>query len=406
MSLWAEFLDWVLPPVFAGYVAAVAVYLALQTYFAAAQTGRRRRIRQQSPADPPPPSVDVIVPCFNESPETLEACLESLSRQDYPGRLTVYVVDDGSPNREALAPVYQRYREDFGYRILVLPENVGKRFAQSKAIRGSDGDVIVAVDSDTMIAPDGVRRLARALDPPDVGAVMGEMLAANRAAGWLTRLIDLRYWYACNQERAAQSYFGAVLCCSGPFSAYRRESFEKVLEEYLDQTFLGRPSTYGEDRYLTNLILRTGNRTVYEPEAKALTMAPERMRPFLRQQLRWNRCTYRDSLNIARHLPSLGGYLVFDAFIQVFAPALLGLSALLILLQGLSAGPAAVTGYLLTLGLVAAGYCAYGVYRTRNARFALFAVYGVLHVALLIPNRVWAMLTISDDRWGRRGADA
>ena len=399
----AEYLDWALPTVFAVYVATVGAYLGLQVHYAART---RRHQREQSAPDSPPPSVDVIVPCFNEAPATLDACLESLARQDYAGRLTVYVVDDGSPNREALAPVYQHFREDFGYRIMLMPKNVGKRFAQCEAIRGSDGEIIVAVDSDTMIAPDGVRRLVQALDPPGVGAAMGEMLAANRTENWLTRLIDLRYWYACNQERAAQSFFGAVLCCSGPFSAYRREVFEKVLEEYLDQTFLGRPSTYGEDRYLTNLILRTGSRTVYASEARALTMAPERMRSFLRQQLRWNRCTYRDTLNIARHLPSLGGYLVFDAFIQVFAPALLGLTALFLVLDGIAAGPGAVAGYLAGLAVVAAGYCAYGVYSTRKARFALFALYGALHVGLLIPNRVWAMLTISDDRWGRRGADA
>jgi N-acetylglucosaminyltransferase len=399
----AEFLDWALPTVFAVYVATVGIYLGLQVYYAARS---RRRQRELSALDSPLPSVDVIVPCFNESPATLDACLESLARQDYAGRLTVYVVDDGSPNREALAPVYEHFREDFGYRVMLMPKNVGKRFAQCEAIRGSDGEIIVAVDSDTMIAPDGVRRLVQALDPPGVGAAMGEMLAANRTRNWLTRLIDLRYWYACNQERAAQSHFGAVLCCSGPFSAYRREVFEKVLEEYLDQTFLGRPSTYGEDRYLTNLILRTGSQTVYASEARALTMAPERMRSFLRQQLRWNRCTYRDTLNIARHLPSLGGYLVFDAFIQVFAPALLGLSALLLVLDGIVSGPGAVAGYIAGLAAVAVGYCAYGVYSTRKARFALFALYGALHVGLLIPNRVWAMLTISDDRWGRRGADA
>ncbi|MGY4412166.1 cellulose synthase/poly-beta-1,6-N-acetylglucosamine synthase-like glycosyltransferase [Bradyrhizobium sp. LB7.1] len=41
------------------------------------------------------PSVDVIVPCFNEDPRTLAACLKSLASQDYPGRLQLYVVDDG-----------------------------------------------------------------------------------------------------------------------------------------------------------------------------------------------------------------------------------------------------------------------------------------------------------------------
>ncbi|MGF6875666.1 glycosyltransferase [Paraburkholderia sp. MM5477-R1] len=44
------------------------------------------------------PGVDVIVPCFNEDPRTLSACLESIANQDDAGKLRVYVVDDGSAN--------------------------------------------------------------------------------------------------------------------------------------------------------------------------------------------------------------------------------------------------------------------------------------------------------------------
>jgi cellulose synthase/poly-beta-1,6-N-acetylglucosamine synthase-like glycosyltransferase len=181
---------------------------------------------------------------------------------------------------------------------------------------------------------------------------------------------------------------------------------EKVLDAYLNQTFLGRRTTYGEDRYLTNLILRCGSRTVYAPSAKALTVVPDRIRPFLRQQLRWNRCTYRDTLGIARQLRSLGTYLILDAFIQVFAPVLLGLSVTLLLLHSVVAGSTGLAWYLSGLALVAAAYCAYGVWRNRNLGFARFALYGLLHVVLLIPSRIWALLTITDDRWGRRGVSA
>ncbi len=398
----ARLVDLALPGVFATYVLMVSVYLVLQVSFA--ERARRRHGRASQATQMP--SVDIVVPCYNERPQTLTACLESLARQDYQGAMTVYVVDDGSPNRSTLMPIYDTYRQRFGFRILLPPQNQGKRYAQALAIQDAHGDIVVAVDSDTMIAPEGVRRIVDALDAPDVGAAMGEMLAANKRTNFLTRLIDVRYWYACNQERSAQSLFGAVLCCSGPFAAYRRTVLEKVFDAYLNQTFMGRRSTYGEDRYLTNLILRCGNRTVYAPGAKALTIAPDRIRPFLRQQLRWNRCTYRDTLGIARQLPSLGAYLVLDAFIQVFAPVLLGLSVALLLLHGAVAGSAGLAWYLSGLALVCAGYCAYGVWRNRDLGFARFAIYGLLHVVLLIPSRVWALFTITDNRWGRRGASA
>lgn len=398
----AGLLDLLLPAVFATYLVLVIAYLVLQVSFAE----RARRRPGPALADAQLPSVDIVVPCYNEKPQTLAACLESLARQDYPGAMTVYVVDDGSPNRSTLMPVYDTYRQRFAFRILLPPQNQGKRHAQALAIQSADGDIVVNVDSDTMIAPEGVRRIVAALDDPEVGAAMGEMLAANKRANWLTRLIDVRYWYACNQERAAQSLFGAVLCCCGPFAAYRRTVLEKVLDAYLNQTFMGRRSSYGEDRHLTNLILRCGSRTVYAPGARALTIVPDRIRPFLRQQLRWNRCTYRDILGIADQLPSLGGYLVLDAFVQIFAPVLLGLTVALLLLHGAVAGPAGLAWYLGGLALVSAGYCGYGVWRNRDLGFARFAFYGLMHVVLLIPSRVWALMTITDDRWGQRGASA
>ena len=384
------------------YLVVVLPYLVLQVLFA------ERTHRRQGRADTPSraPSVDIVIPCYNEDPRTLAACLASISAQDYPGDIRVHIVDDGSPNRTELDSVYREYGARPGYRVLALPENRGKRHAQVAAITTSDAEVVVAVDSDTMIAPDGLRQLIAGLDDSQVGAAMGEMLAANTRTNWLTRLIDMRYWYACNQERAAQSHFGAVLCCCGPFSAYRRDVLERVLDDYVNQTFRKRRSSYGEDRHLTNLVLLSGMRTEYVPHARARTVVPQRIRPFLRQQLRWNRCTYRDMVGIARRLPALGTYLTLDAFTQTFAPALLALSFLLFVFRSAIAGTGDLVWYGATMAAVAFGYCAYGVWRNRDVRFLLFAFYGPIHLGLLVPVRIRALFTLTDDRWGRRGVSS
>ena len=379
--------------VFLAYLILVGSYLTLQTVFA---ERARRRGTPSAPARLP--TVDVVIPCYDEDPAELAACLDSIARQDYAGEIRVHVVDDGSSNRAALEPVYREFGRRKGNRVIRLASNMGKRHAQAQAIVDSDGDVVISVDSDTEIDPDGVRRLVRALDDQTVGAAMGEMRAANAAVNWLTRIIDRRYWYACNQERAAQSLFGSVLCCSGPFSAYRRSVLERTLDDYLNQTFRNRPSTHGEDRHLTNLVLGTGMRTVYVGDARAATVVPARLKPFLRQQLRWNRCVYRDMAAILPRLPARGLYLVLDAVVQILAPALLAATVVLLAVRGLDG----FTYYGIGLALVALGHCAYGVWRTRSPAFLGFLLYGAMHVVLLIPVRVHALLTLSDDRWGQR----
>jgi N-acetylglucosaminyltransferase len=382
------------------YLLTVTVYLSCQTVFA---ERARKRGRVAATAGHLP-SVDVLVPCYNEDPDVLAACLGSIAAQEYPGDIRVHIVDDGSPNRSALEPVYAEFTARPQFRLIAFPSNRGKRQAQAAAIEGSQAEIVITVDSDTVIAPDGVRRLVAGFEDPLVGAAMGEMLAANATANVLTRLIDMRYWYACNQERAAQSHFGAVLCCSGPFSAYRRTILEKVLDDYLHHTFRGRPSLHGEDRHLTNLMLRSGMRTVYVSDAKSRTVVPDRLRPFLRQQLRWSRSVYRDTLWMTRRLPGLGAYVVLDAFAQIFGPALLGAAIVLAALRAVIVGTGGLEWFAAGGLAVALGYCAYGVRTRRDARFLGFAAYGLLHCALLIPVRIQALLTLNDDRWGQRGA--
>ncbi|MEE4545586.1 glycosyltransferase family 2 protein [Streptomyces sp. V4-01] len=392
-------LDDVLLGVCALYLLTVAAHLTCQILFA-----ERARRRRPAPDPGHRPGVDVVVPCHNEDPDVLAACLASIAAQDYAGDVQVHVVDDGSPNRATLDPVYARFTALPGFRLIAFPDNRGKRQAQAAAVTDSAADIVITVDSDTVIAPDGVRRLVATFADPLVGAAMGEMLAANAGQNLLTRLIDLRYWYACNQERAAQSHFSAVLCCCGPFSGYRRSVLEKVLDDYLHHTFRGRPSNHGEDRHLTNLMLRSGMRTVYAPDARSATVVPDRLRPFLRQQLRWSRSVYRDTLWMARKLPSLGAYAVLDTFAQVAGPVLLGAALALAAVRAATAGPGGWPWFAAGALGVAAAYCGYGTWRLRHPRFLAFALYGVLHCALLIPVRLRALLSLGDDSWGRRGA--
>ena len=82
----------------------------------------------------------------------------------------------------------------------------------------------------------------------------------------LTRLIDLRYVSAFLAKRAAYSFFGAVLCCCGSLAFYRADIVRANLDDFLDQRFLGRVATYGDDRRLTNYALR-GGRVVLCPTA-------------------------------------------------------------------------------------------------------------------------------------------
>jgi N-acetylglucosaminyltransferase len=379
------------------YLAIAPLYSRLQRDFAV--RGSRRR-PAPSP-EPFRPDVDVIVPCYNEEPALLRSCLRSLAQQDYKGEVRVWVVDDGSRNVADLLPVLET-KTGLDLKVVRLDGNRGKREAQAVALKDGVGEVVVTIDSDTSIAPTGIRQLVAWLADPQVGAVTGNLLPSNPDASWLTRLINTRYQLLFERERAAQGFFGTVLCCAGPFSAYRREAVEEVLDDYLGQRFLGGRRVCGDDLKLTNLVLAAGYRSEFAPDARATTDVPTGVRRFVRQQLRWNRSFYRELPRMLGLLPGRSLYLSLDLASRTLLPALTAA------VGGATAADAVVDPSGVPLGLGALALMALltlplgpSVSDTAGRRFALG--YGAVFVGLLLPTRVWAACTLFRNCWGTRG---
>ncbi|MCP3392138.1 chitooligosaccharide synthase NodC [Bradyrhizobium sp. CCGB12] len=383
---------------------AVSCYALLSTVYKSLQALYATPPNAPTPSGEPTytaatlPSVDVIVPCFNEDPDTLAACLQSISTQDYSGELRVYVIDDGSANRALLEPVHTIFATDARFSFILLGKNVGKRKAQIAAIRRSTGDLVLNVDSDTMLAAGVVTKLALKMQNPEVGAAMGQLTASNRNDTWLTRLIDMEYWLACNEERAAQARFGAVMCCCGPCAMYRRSALLLLLDQYESQFFRGKPSDFGEDRHLTMLMLKAGFRTEYVPDAIAATVVPDKMGPYLRQQLRWARSTFRDTFVGLRLLRDLDSYLTLDVVGQNIGPLLLALSSIMAFAQ------LAITGTvpwwtIVTIASMTIIRCGVAAFRARQLRFIGFSLHTPINIALLLPLKAYALCTLSNSDW-------
>jgi hyaluronan synthase len=386
------------------YAVVVMTHFSLQVTFAHRAYRAALRDRACRPDPERLPSVDVIVTSYNEEPERLEACLQSVVEQDYRGRIRVCVVDDHSHNRPELLPVYKRFAALPGWNVLAAKENRGKRAGQDVAFRHTSSELIVTIDSDTEVAPDAVTEIVRTFEDERVGAVTGDVGVTNHRQNLLTRLIGMRYWVAFNQERAAQSRFRTVLCCSGPLAGYRRSVLQQVWERYVTQSYRGVACTYGDDRHLTNLVLAAGYDTLFVPFAHAITYAPEDLRSYLKQQLRWNKSFYRELLWTVPFLLRCSAYMIFEVIVQTALPLLLTLALVTAFVMGVVQDPARLVHYAEVIVGMAVLRCSYAIYRTKRLSFLLFVFYGFLHVALLVPTRMRALVTLGDNSWGTRTA--
>lgn len=278
------------------------------------------------------PGVSIIIPCFNEA-DWIKRTILSCINQDYPvDKLEVIVVDDRSTDQsvqqikdmiEVIHSEAERYatRERLSY--TVLPENAGKRVALVKGVEMAKHDLVVFVDSDSFLDPTAIRHLVQPFQDPKMGGVAGRTDVENKYTNNMTKLQTVRYYIAFRIMKAAESWFDSVTCLSGPLSCYRKELILQHADAWLNQKFLGRPATFGDDRSMTNFILKT-HRTGYQDSAICSTIVPSQMKVFLKQQMRWKRSWLRESLRagsfIWRKEPFMALFFYIGLIVPIAAP--------------------------------------------------------------------------------------
>ncbi len=221
------------------------------------------------------PDVDVLIPAYCEE-TVVTATVHSVLASTYPN-LHVIVIDDGSPDR-TFEVLLDQFGSHPGVTVLHKP-NGGKSSALNYALKFSQAEIFVAIDADTLIEPRAISRLVRHFADPRVGAVAGNVKVGNRV-NMLTRFQALEYITAQNIDRRAMELINGILVVPGAIGAWRRRAVEAAGAYQTD--------TLAEDADLTVSVNRAGYMTVYEPEAVAITEAPETLRQFFRQRLRWS----------------------------------------------------------------------------------------------------------------------
>ncbi len=360
--------------------------------------------------------VGVAIPIYNEDPAMLAACLDSVLAQRRPVQ-SVVVVDDCSSDPAALS-LADSYTDRFAAVGIHLRTerhtvNVGKREGLIDALDAQpDIDLLLCVDSDTVLAPDALDEALKPYSDPEVTVVTGLVLALNHRQNLLTRLTDLRYANAFLFERAAYSSLGSVLCACGSLAVYRADIMRKYRDDFLTQEFLGQPAVFGDDRRQTNYGLLEG-KAVFQPTAVAETLVPARLRHYIRQQIRWSKSFFRESLWAMRHLPKRqpGAWLsAVEVVTWLLMTGALAFALVRPLIPGVAAGPQEYLAYgvCLTLFAYARSIFCFDVPRAHRSRrrqagsFLLAPLYALLHVGLLIWLRCVALCTLRRASWGTR----
>jgi cellulose synthase/poly-beta-1,6-N-acetylglucosamine synthase-like glycosyltransferase/peptidoglycan/xylan/chitin deacetylase (PgdA/CDA1 family)/spore germination protein YaaH len=220
------------------------------------------------------PPLTVIVPAYNEA-MVIEATLTSLLLSDYHN-FEIIVVDDGSTDNTSEV-VRRKFAKEPRVRLFTVA-NAGKANALNHGLRHAQGEVIIALDADTLFAPGAIGALAHRFYDPRIGAVAGNAKVGNRI-NIVTRWQALEYITSQNMDRRAFASLNCITVVPGAVGAWRRE--------LLTQAGGFTSDTLAEDQDLTLRIRRLGYKIGYEEHAIAWTEAPATLRALAKQRFRW-----------------------------------------------------------------------------------------------------------------------
>ena len=278
------------------------------------------------------PGVTILIPCFNEE-EWIQQTIISCMDQDYPiEKLEVIIIDDFSTDKsvEKIKEIVERlYKESAQFDVknrlkyILMEENGGKREALSLGVLEAKHDLVVFVDSDSFLDPYAIRNLVQPFKDPKMGGVSGRTDVANTYTNVFTKMQSVRYYIAFRIMKAAESFFDAVSCLSGPLACYKKSIILENMDAWLNQSFLGHSATFGDDRAMTNFVLKE-HRTSYQDTAICHTIVPNRQSVFLKQQMRWKRSWLRESIIASKFMwkkePFAAATFYMGVIIPILAP--------------------------------------------------------------------------------------
>jgi poly-beta-1,6-N-acetyl-D-glucosamine synthase len=281
--------------------------------------------------------ITVIVPAYNEALSLADTITSLLNQTLPPNR--IIVVDDHSTDATG------EVAREFGVMVLRPPKNTGsKAGAQTYALPFVDTEFTIAIDADTVLAPDAIENLFEAVQDLGVAAACGYVLPRHVKSVW-ERGRYIEYMFAFSFFKPIQDHFERPLISSGCFSIYRTDALREI-GGWSNRTL-------AEDMDLTWTLYATGRKVRFVPEAVCYPIEPHDFR-FLRCQLRrWSHGFFQ---NVMLHWRQLleQPYLRMSVVVLLWDAIVTGSLILFALpLLGIFVNPTFLLGYVIDVPIIA-----------------------------------------------------
>jgi glycosyltransferase involved in cell wall biosynthesis len=234
-----------------------------------------------------PPSVSIIVPCYNEQ-ATIRLLLDAILAQTYPLSKMEVIISDGISQDKTLAVIenFHRKHPDLALRVV---ENKRHTIPSSLnlAIEEARGEIIVRLDAHSMPIPEYVERCVRALEEGKGSCVGGVWMIRSGGEGWIAESIAAAAAHPLGVGDALyrlEAKAGAV--DTVPFGAFRRNIIKKI--GGYDETLLA-----NEDYEFNTRVRLNGGVVWLDPQIRSTYIARDSLVGLAKQYWRYGYWKFR-----------------------------------------------------------------------------------------------------------------
>jgi poly-beta-1,6-N-acetyl-D-glucosamine synthase len=225
------------------------------------------------------PFVSILLPSYNEE-DHIEETVRELTNLNYQF-YEIIVINDGSSDRteEILSGLSHRIDR---LKVINILENKGKANALYYGTIASKGEIVVTMDSDTLLDRDALRYIVPHFTTPGkserVGAVTGNPRIRNRRS-LLGKIQVVEYSSIIGLIKRSQRVLGKMMTVSGVFTAFRKQALLDV--GFWDKDLIT------DDIGITWKLQERFWDIRYEPRALCWMLVPETLKGLLQQRIRW-----------------------------------------------------------------------------------------------------------------------
>ena len=219
--------------------------------------------------------ISVLIPAYNEE-DSIEGTVKTVLDSDYENIVEVIVINDGST--DGTLDIARMLEKKYLKVKVFNKKNSGKADSLNQALKIAKGEIIAVVDADSYPDKHAMSSMVGFFDDSGVGAATTRILVKQQD-NFLRKMQAIEYKVIAF-TRKLLGFLDSIYVTPGPMALYRKSALLKI------HGFDKKNMT--EDIEATWHLIYEGYKIKMSYVAKSTTVAPDTLKKWIKQRIRWN----------------------------------------------------------------------------------------------------------------------